>query len=160
MAVPQPFRRNLRAELERLIRVHSNAETEVDLEAVKAALATYLVGHPDHMDARRQANAMVDDWDKHRRPKQAEDGQLGLFDREAYIPIGPNVRKQMAKARERDLIAWAQISTAEHAADAAAHGERMAYISSRLKAWTNGYRTLEEVERGEFGLDGGEDDPA
>jgi hypothetical protein len=152
VAVPQPFRRDAYAELERLYRLHASALGRVDLKRVKEALAAYLTGHPEMLDPQGQANAMVEKYDERRRPP--DDGQATMFDRDAFIPVGPNVRQRMGQARERDLIAWGQISTAEHASDAAAHARRMGYISSRLQTWTSGYTTLEEVERGAFGLGG------
>lgn len=150
MAIPQPFKRTIKEELERLIRLNTDGQGQVDLAQVKVAFGAYLIAHPDYLDAQRQANAQVDDWDRARRPKDDPSGQRSMFDEGAFFPNGENTRKQMGKAIRDDLTAWAAISLDEIAVSAAAHARRMRYISSRTAAWQPHHKTLLDVEHDQF----------
>lgn len=152
MAIPRPFRRSIKEELERLWRLNTDADGRSDLGVIKTLLGAYLIAHPDHLDAQRQANAIVDDWERSRRPYVDPMGQASMFDADALLPVGKNERKQMGKAKQSDLVAWAAISSTEHAADAAAHARRLAYIGDRLQAayWPTADTTLSDVERDQF----------
>lgn len=152
MANPNPWKRDMQSEMVRLLRVYTDADGIINVDAAINDFTAWLVGNPQVIaaEAGRIARDTFDAIDRARRPKAAG-AQLGLFDPHAMIPIARNERVWMEYATREHLIAWAALDDAEFARSATAHAEKSSYRSSRLLAWRSHHDYLIDVERDAFG---------
>lgn len=147
-----PWKREMDHEMERLLRLNTDPDGVIDVEATCNAMTAWLVGNPDILTAEAAtiARRSFDAYDKSHRPK-ASSAQLGLFRPESLIPIGKNERVWMELATREHLILWGAVDDAEFAASAAAQAAKSTYRSQRIQAWAPRYDTLLDLETDVFG---------
>lgn len=152
MAAPNPWKRDMQGEMVRLLRLYTDSDGLVSVEAALADFSAWLQGNPSFVmaEAERIARDTFNAVDRARRPK-AHGAQLGLFDPHSLVPIGKNQRVWMEHATREHLIAWAAMDDAEFAASATAHAEKSQYRASRLQAWRPSHDVLVDVEQDVFG---------
>jgi hypothetical protein len=146
--IPRTYTREVHAEIDRLYDLHSDDRRHIDLTGVEVDLTTFLGAHPELMNLRSVAHALVDQHDRARRPKVSKDGasvQESLFRDDAIIPVGERERVRMGDAGREEVLAWLQIEVEEHSQHTASHLTKITFINESLRRLGVGQMTLRDV---------------
>lgn len=120
----------------------------------------YAVLVPDVLDALRDlieedgidvlaevAQTITQDFFRTHAPKVSDNGQLSLYDPDAYLTLGERERIRMADATALHVERWRRVETTNFQGQSSAYFTKMAYIDERLPQLRETGGTLDEIER-------------
>lgn len=92
------------------------------------------------------AQTITQDFFRSHAPKVPDDGQLSLYDPDAYLTLGDRERIRMADAKAPHVERWRAVETTNYQGQSMAYFAKMAYIDDRLVPLRERGCTLAEVE--------------